>query len=341
MTQNQALSELPKGTRIQGYEIISVLGGGKTSLVYKAHDQLLSRPIALKEYLPAGSACRLPSGQVKVLPKKQEQFSQGLMRFVNEARCMSNFRHSVFREAIQLIQHNDTAYIVMPYYEGTTLRKMVRDNWRVKNIGELFAIILPILAGISLLHKASYCHCDISPNNVLVRENSPPILLDFGAVQHFGKARIDRPLTELAAGFAAKEQYEEESECAAWTDIYSLSALAYYIITGIIPDLSFSRIAHDPLKPLAHFSTPDLPSIVLDVFDIGLIVESQNRFQHVASFSKALENAVKMAVPISSESVTKSMLSIEATYSSLSPQQRDILHHTSELRRVLQHSNAN
>jgi serine/threonine protein kinase len=135
MTPAQTLSELSKGVCIQGYEIISVLGGGKTSLVYKAPDHHLDRPIAIKEHLPTSSA-RRSRLQVEPLPGKQEQSAQRLMRFVNEARCMSNFRHSVFCEAIQLIQDSGTAYIIRPYYEGNILRKMVRDNWRVRDLGK-------------------------------------------------------------------------------------------------------------------------------------------------------------------------------------------------------------
>ena len=339
MTPAQKLSELPKGTRLQNFEILSTLGGGRNSLVYQAYDHLLGMSVVIKEYLPAGIAHRLDSCLVEIVPDRNEQFKQGQERFINEARSMTSVRHPVFRDALQLFTENNTAYIVMPYHEGKTLRKMVRDGWHVKDLGDLLAIILPIISGISLLHSEGYCHCDISPNNVLIRSNGSPILLDFGAVQRQGKAPEFRHITDLATGFAAKEQYEDGGELGAWTDIYGLSALTYYIVTGAIPDQSMSRITFDSLKALANFSNTDLPACVLEVFDKGLAVEPQGRFESIGVFAGAIESAAQKAVSQSSESYFRKVLSLDSNFSELSSQQRSILQHAAELRKQFRTAN--
>ncbi|MCL2591289.1 MAG: serine/threonine protein kinase [Betaproteobacteria bacterium] len=339
MTPARKLSELPKETRLRDFEILSTLGGGRNSLVYQAYDHLLGLPVVIKEYLPAGIVCRLDSWRVGILPGKSEQFKQGLERFVVEAHNMTKIRHPVFRDALQRFVENNTTYIVMPYYEGKTLRKMVRDGWKTKDLGDLLAIILPIISGIYLLHSEGCCHCDISPNNVLIRNDGSPILLDFGAVQRQGKAPKYRHITDLAAGFAAKEQYEDGGELGAWTDIYGISALTYYIVTGTIPDQPMSRVTFDPLKALANFSTVDLPACVLEVFDKGLAVEPQDRFNTIGIFAKALESAAQKTLSQSSESFFRKVLSLDSNFSELSSEQRSILQYAAELRRQFRTAN--
>jgi len=334
------LSALPEGSSLQGFEILSVLGGGKASLVYKAYDHGLDRLVVIKEYLPVGIACRSSSYSVEIQPGKNELFAQGLERFIHEARHMAKFKHSVFRDVEQLISGNGTAYIVMTYHEGKTLRRMVGEGWRINNLEDLLSIILPLLSGISILHKNNFCHCDISPNNILILNNNAPILLDFGAVQRQGESTENRPITELAPGFAAKEQYETGGKLGAWTDIYAISALIYYIVTGVIPDLSYSRVSYDSLRALTNFSIPDLPCSVRKIIDIGMAVEPQNRFKDLEAFTSALKGVIEKAVEESDKPVAHKMMSVGASISSFSPRQREILQYVSELRTQFQ-SDAN
>ena len=176
-----------------------------------------------------------------------------------------------------------------------------------------------------MLHQAGYYHCDISADNVLIRNDGAPVLLDFGAMRRRDSTAEERPVAELAPGFAAKEQYEENGEIGAETDIYALSALGYYIVTGNIPDLSFSRVVHDPLKPLASFATPGLPAEVLGILDRGLSPDPQERFGDIASFVKALETATQHAMLQSGGPLAREMMSIDAAASLFSTKQRWLL----------------
>jgi len=333
---SHALFGLPVGARVREFEIISVLGSGKSSLTYKAYDHQLSRLMVIKEYLPAGMARR--SGDtfmVEALPDRADLFKHGLKRFLAEGQYMGKFQHRVFREALQLFMENGTAYIIMPYYEGNTLRKLVREGWRVSELGELLVIILPVLSGIFLLHQNNYCHCDITPNNVLIRDNDSPILLDFGGVQKKGVS-ADRPIIDLAPGFAAKEQYESVDILGPWTDIYAISALSYYIVTGSIPDVSVSRIVHDSLKPLSSFATSELPFNVLKVIDKGLAVEVDDRYDDIASFAIALKNAITETLMKSTNPIVDEKMSVEKALASFTPRHQRVLENAAELRHQLQ-----
>jgi non-specific serine/threonine protein kinase len=315
----QELSALLVGTWVREFEIRAVLGGGQFSLIYKTYDHSLERTVALKEYLPTGVVRRGDSAQVEILPDQREQFAQGLKRFRDEARAMTEIRHPVLRETLQMVEANGTAYIVMPYYDGKTLRQCVHEDWRAKNLDDLFSIILPILEGVSLLHQAGYCHLNISPGNILMQENGAPVLLDFGATQRPGKAKDNRLMTELSPGFAAKEQYDPDGDLGSWTDIYAISAVVYYIITGIIPPLSISRSVFDPLEPLASFATDDLPGGMLSVVDLGLSVEPETRIRNIASYTKTLRDVAQKTMT-HQKSIVK-MISVDEGIPSLSRKQ--------------------
>ncbi|MDR1227893.1 MAG: serine/threonine protein kinase [Azoarcus sp.] len=330
-----ALSELAVGARLRtDFEIAEVLGGGKTSLVYRAHDRALGREAVIKEYLPSGLAYR-DRQQVNVLPDKREPFREGLKRFFAEAQVMTRFAHAVLRGVWQCFKENGTAYIVMPFYSGNTVRQKVHDNLHAKDLVELFSIIFPLLEGVSVLHKERCLHLDISPDNVLVRENGMPILLDFGAVSRFGSAGEGRPLIDLTPGFAAKEQYNAADELGAWTDIYAISALAYYLVTGIIPGVAISRIVHDSLKPLTSHCTDAFPASVLDVFDRGLAIDPSERFRDITSFTLALQNAVQAVLAQSSNPAASGILSADEAVLSMPPRIRNVMDASWTLRRQL------
>jgi serine/threonine protein kinase len=334
---SHVLSGLPPGACVREFEVVSVLGSGKSSLTYKAHDHSLKLPRTIKEYLPVGMARRSSTSlAVEALPDTAESFKLGLKRFLAEGQHMAQFQHRVFREAIRILNENGTAYIVMPYYEGKTLRKLVSEGWRVNELGEFLLIILPILAGIELLHKNNYCHCDITPDNILMRDKAPLIILDFGAVQLQGVTE-DRPIIDLSPGFAAKEQYESTGIVGAHTDIYAISALSYYILTGIIPDTSISRILHDSMKPLTEFAISGLPISVLEVIDRGLSVEPENRYQSVESFARSLRIAIEMMMAESPNPIAREMLSANSTIT-FTLQQQEILEYVRELRAQFQPS---
>ncbi|MDR1424123.1 MAG: serine/threonine protein kinase [Azoarcus sp.] len=337
MTRAPGPCELPVGTKRRDYEICSVLGGGQTSLVYQAYDTMLNRYVAVKEYLPVAFAVRDDRLQLTVLPGKQEAFESGLRRFVAEARIMTAFDHCALRRSYQFFQEAGSAYIVMPYYPGKTLRAAVYEGWRIGNISDLFMITLPLLEGLSTIHQANYCHCGVSPDNILIQNNSEPILLDFGAIQRPGEFFGERPVSALAPGFAALEQYGiDRNVCiGAWTDVYAISAVIYHAVTGIVPEPATARVVRDTLRPLAGFTVADLPVRLLEAIDQGLSVAPQVRFASIEAFANALDQSVQAAMATPNRptgAAVSDILSVAATVSSYSPRIRRLLQLTSALR---------
>ncbi|MDR0717123.1 MAG: serine/threonine protein kinase [Azoarcus sp.] len=323
---------LPAGFRLRELELLSILGGGKRSLVYKAYDHALNRHVAVKEFLPVDHV-RRDLAHVEARQEQRESFERGLARFISEARIMTRFNHPVLRGAFSLIQENGTAYIVMPYYDGTTLREMTNNGFRAKNMEDIFSFLLPILSGLSYLYNAGYGHYCISPDNILVREDGTPVLLDFGAVGELGQSAEECLLTELIPGFAAPEQYGHGETClGVWTDIYAFSAVAYHMVTGLAPPPAVSRIAHDALKPLASLASPGLPSALLEVFERGLAIEAKARPRDIVSFANALQEAAYRAISQSARPESARILAADAAVSAFSPRIRRILQFAWNLR---------
>ena len=118
---------LPVGFYLGEFEIVKVLGEGGFGIVYLADDHSLGRRVALKEYMPSSLAQRVGGTQVSVKSERhRETFEAGLKSFVNEARLLAQFDHPSLVKVYRFWEANGTAYMVMPFYEGITLKDELR-----------------------------------------------------------------------------------------------------------------------------------------------------------------------------------------------------------------------
>jgi len=292
---------LPPGVRLQEYVIRSVVGEGGFGIVYLAHDTLLDREVAIKEYLPATLASRVHGLNVGCrVASKLELFKKGLRHFVDEAQILARFHHPGLVAVMRFIEANGTAYMIMPYYRGTTLHEMIRTGYRAKTTKDLLSILLPVLEGLSQIHSVKCYHLDVSSDNILIREeDGTPVLLDFGSARHVQEDKTAPSTVFLKPGFASIEQYSETDSLrvGSWTDIYAISALAYLLVTGKMPIISVARVLKDQLVPLSSFASAELPAQLLEVFEAGLSVEPSRRPQNVESFIDSLNKAVLKGEP--------------------------------------------
>ena len=288
------VNALPVGTTLQEYILSTVVGEGGFGIVYLGHDTMLDCEVAIKEYLPSSLASRGPNMQVSVRPDAEKLFNRGMQRFEKEAHILARFRHPALVSVLRLVKANGTAYMVMPYYRGKTLREMVRGGFRAKTTEDLFSLLLPVLDGLAQIHSVSCYHLDISSDNILILNTGAPVLLDFGAARHTEVSGENPTTIILKPGFAPIEQYtndDSELELGPWTDLYALSAVAYLLVTGFMPPASVARILKDGIKPLLSFATPELPQEVLKVIEVGLTVRPQGRTQDVEAYRTAFLNA--------------------------------------------------
>ena len=219
---------LPPGTRFGEFEILRVLGVGGFGIVYLAQDHSLEREVALKEYMPASLAARGAGPQITVRSSSfAETYAIGLRSFVNEARLLARFDHPSLVKVYRFWEDNATAYMVMPFLQGVTLRDTRRAHGAPPDEAWIRSVLTPILSALELLHREGVYHRDIAPDNILLPRDGPPVLLDFGAARRVISDRTQSLTAILKPSYAPIEQYAEMTQLrqGPWTDIYALGAV--------------------------------------------------------------------------------------------------------------------
>jgi len=276
---------LPLGTRLGEFEINGLVGEGGFGIVYLARDHVLERNVALKEYIPSVLAARADALTVVVRAERYEEpFQAGLRSFINEARLLARFDHPSLVKVHRFWSANGTAYMVMPFYEGITLKVMLRNRGQRPDEVWLKDLLRPLTDALELLHNDHCFHRDVAPDNILMLEGERPLLLDFGAAR-----RVIGDLTHdltaiLKPGYAPIEQYAEVSSMkqGAWTDIYALASVVYFAIQGRAPEQSVARLISDPVVPLAIAAAGRYSDDFLRGIDKALSVKPQDRPQSMA-----------------------------------------------------------
>ncbi|MEQ1807650.1 MAG: serine/threonine-protein kinase [Burkholderiaceae bacterium] len=285
---------LPVGTVIGGFEITGLIGEGGFGIVYLAFDPTLQRQVALKEYMPSSLASRAAVGNDVTVKSARhvDTFNAGLRSFVNEARLLAHFDHPALVKVHQFWQANRTAYMVMPYYQGPTLKAALREmagQGRTPDEALLRQWLAPLLDALELLHAEMCFHRDVAPDNILLT-NHGPLLLDFGAARRVISDMTHALTVMLKPGYAPIEQYGEAASMAqgAWTDLYALGSCVYFAITGRSPITSVERVMGDPLPPLASIAAGRYSARFLRAIDHALAVRPKDRPQNVAEFRALL-----------------------------------------------------
>ena len=289
-----SLVSLPAGTRLNGFEIRSVLCARGKSVVYRAYDPVLLRDVVIKEHRPSFGGAQ---------PQRTTDVQRaGMERIKHEARILSflsQFRNSSLCGVLQTFEANDTAYLVLPYYPGETLHAKLLRGYRVDDEKGLFSILFPILRGLVTIHAAAYCHLDISPDNIILSDKGELVLIDFDAARYVPpryvppNGSIKSCTIPVKDGYSPIEQYYSELGIGPWSDIYALSALAYQLVTGEIPVVSVARMRFDECTSLANYATPSLSAEILDVIRAGLTVMPRGRPRDATTFARMLLNASK------------------------------------------------
>ena len=291
---------LPLGTRLRDYEITGLIGEGGFGIVYLAWDHSLQRKVAVKEYMPASMASRV-SGSSAIVVKSDrhlDTFKAGLKSFVNEARLLARFDHPSLVKVYRFWEENGTAYMVMPFYEGPTLKTALAELGHVPSEGELRAWLNPLLDALTVMHAAQCFHRDIAPDNILLTERGP-LLLDFGAARRVIGDMTHALTVVLKPGYAPIEQYGDVASMTqgAWTDLYALACVVYYAITGKTPMSSVERLMDDRLEPIATVAAGRYSGAFLRAIDAALAVRPQDRPQNEARFRALLDADLPAPTP--------------------------------------------
>ncbi len=283
---------LALGTRLGEFELTGHVGVGGFSIVYLAWDHSLDRRVAIKEYLPASLAKRVEAE--RVVPRSgglADTFELGLRSFINEAKALARFDHPALVKVYRFWEANGTAYMVMPFYEGRTVKEVLRELGHKPDEAWLMELLEPLTTALAVIHAEQWFHRDIAPDNIiLLADSGKPLLLDFGAARRVITDHTQALTVILKPGYAPVEQYAEIPGMTQgpWTDVYALAATLYWAITGATPPSSISRIVRDDFRPASVVSAGLYSPRLLQAVDAALAVRPEDRTPTIAHFRAAL-----------------------------------------------------
>lgn len=272
------------------YKIEEVIGAGGFGITYRAWDPLLQSYVAIKEYYPSGIATRSADSSKVCVPVGQEQreYHRGRIRFLKEAQDVARFQSEPNIVSIyDYLEENDTAYMVMEYLHGCTLKQYIREHGGRLDTDHILHICLSVLDALAVVHKAGMIHRDISPENIFICEDLTVKLIDFGAAKQVYLDGEQTMSVVLKPGYAPPEQYAKKDKQGPWTDIYALGATLYFAATGEKPEESFGRVLEDTIKPVCEVN-PEIPRAMSQVIMRAMSVKIEDLYQTVEAMREAL-----------------------------------------------------
>jgi len=285
------VTTLPTGTLLERYTITRMLGEGGFGITYLAEDKELGKKFAIKEYFPQSWSSRDESDSVSVRINSAAttDYGWGLSRFKEEARTLAKFRHPNIVNVNSILEANNTAYMVLDYEDGDDLGKWLQNLKRPPAQNELDAIVEPVLDALELIHSNKILHRDIAPDNIYIRKDGSPVLLDFGSARNAIGQRTRTVSAIIKMGYSPIEQYSTAGkDQGPWTDIYALGATLYRAVTGERPPEATERALKDEYVSAREEARGEYREGFLDAIDLALGHHFKDRPQTIDAWRSTL-----------------------------------------------------
>ena len=287
--------QLSPGTLLrERYSVGRVLGEGGFGITYVGRDTVLDLKVAVKEFYMSGYVNRNTTHSTTVQANTGtygETFTKNREKFLGEARVLAKFASEEGIVGIRdYFQENNTAYIVMDFLQGETLRSYIDREGKL-SAERAWNILLPVIKSLGNVHSHNVIHRDISPDNIMLTDNGKVKLLDFGAAREVSNTDIKSLSIILKPGYAPEEQYRSKGKQGPWTDIYAMCATLYRCITGVVPDDSMERMFEDKLPAPANMDCTCSPAMS-NVIMKGLAVRLADRYQSIEELMADMEKAI-------------------------------------------------
>lgn len=322
-TNNLRQQELAPGTMLwhDTYRIIKVLGQGGFGITYLAEDLTLNRQVCIKEFFPKEFCGRDDTSHLTVASQSAVELIERMkQKFVKEARNIVALNNPNIVRVHTAFEANNTAYYVMDYIEGESLSEVVKRH------GPLAAptamrYITQIGEALEYVHRHHINHLDVKPANIMLsRADDRPVLIDFGLAKQYDTEGHQTSTTPvgLSHGFAPLEQYNAGgvSKFSPESDVYSLAATLYYLLTGTVPP-NATELASEPLKYPAHFPQQYIPAI-----NRAMATSRKARHESVAQFLRELNSPAAPAASYGAGAPDESTAMSPAAYSTANAKTR-------------------
>ena len=291
--EEQPYLALPLGTLLNGrYMLGKVLGVGGFGITYLGYDLTLDIKVAIKEYMPSSIATRNSDRyNVTLTGRTEDDYRQGMENFLEEAKILAKLQNTPNIVSVQnYFKENNTAYFVMEYIDGMSLKDYLADQGGKIPYVQALAILEPIMEALVQVHALNLLHRDISPDNIYITTRGESRLLDFGAAR-FALGDGKSVSVILKHGYAPEEQYSSHGNQGPWTDVYAMGATFYRCITGMLPPDSVERIRVDALKAPSELGII-IPRHIEQAILKALAVKTEDRFPNMGALLRALRGEV-------------------------------------------------
>ena len=273
------------------YAVEGVLGQGGFGITYRSHDQMLDRHVAIKEFFPSG--CRREHDEVwPARGLSDTEFREARTQFLAEARVLARCHHAGIVSVHTAFEANKTAYMVMELLHGKTLAQLITARGGRMKEAEAVEIIERVGDALGFVHDLDLLHRDIKPDNIIVCDDGRVMLIDFGTAREFVKGQAQGQTVVVTPGYAPLEQYAKQAKRGAFTDIYSLSATLYHLLTGQMPPAASDRAMGVQLRSVRELN-PQISASVARAVESALQMEIAKRPQSVREFLDLLHAPVE------------------------------------------------
>ena len=279
------------GQTISHYKIIEKLGAGGMGIVYKAEDTKLRRQVALK-FLPT---------ELTSDPDAKE-------RFVHEAQAASALNHPNICSIHAIGEYEGRQFIDMEFVEGKTLTALLRE--KELSLNDVLEMAIQIGEGLNAAHKKGIIHRDIKPDNIMLADDGPVKIMDFGLAKLGGASKLTKTHSTLGTLFYMSPEQVQGLEVDQRTDIFSLGAVLYEMVAGRRPfrgeheaAVIYSILNESP-EPMARYRA-NVPDALSRVVEKALLKDRDHRYQHVDDMIADIKSIKLILAPGSHQVETK------------------------------------